>query len=156
MYLKLITKNPYPQFDVYDEDKVVVRIKIDKEMQAIRITCHDTHRVFFIVEEKFRKNSVLNLVNEYSQPLGSLIADKFMANSGEVEIEGMKLNYQLNSHPITEIALFESSAGPLLNCRLNDALLLEYNSYVNYFIFALSWFTFLSKEKKEVLYFAEA
>ncbi|MEO6455159.1 MAG: hypothetical protein ABIN97_13850 [Ginsengibacter sp.] len=156
MYLKLIANNPYPQFDIYDEDKLAVRIKIDKEMQALRITCKDNRRVFFIAEEKFRKTSVSTLLNEYSQPLGALIPDKFVNNSGEIEIEGMKLNYRITNFPVKEIVLLENNkVDSVLNCRINDALLLEYSNYINYFIFALSWFAFLSKEKQEAMYFAE-
>ena len=157
MYLKLITNNPYPQFEVYDEDRLIVGIKIDKEMQALRITCKDNQRVFFIAEEKFRKTSVPTLLNEYSQPLGTLTKDKFVNDSGEIEIEGMKLNYRITSNPVKEIVLLKNNKlDSVLNCRLNDALLLEYGDYINYFIFALSWFTFLSAEKKEAMYFAEA
>ncbi|MEO6330168.1 MAG: hypothetical protein ABIO55_14645 [Ginsengibacter sp.] len=157
MYLKLITDNPYPHFDVYDEDTLLVQIKVDKEMQALRITCKENRRVFFIVEEKLRRGNVLNLVNEYSQPLGFLNKGKVQGNSGEIEIEGLNLNYRLSSNPVTEIALFENDKrNSILNCRLNDALLLAYGDYINYFIFALSWFTFLSKDKKELMHFAEA
>ena len=156
MYLKLITNNPYPQFDVYDEDRLVVRIKIDEKMQALRITCKDNRRVFSIAAEKVRKINVYSLLNEYSQPLGTLIKDKVQDNTGEVEIEGLKLNYQLISNPINEIVLFENNAEQLLNCRVSDSLLPEFTNYINYFVFSLSWFAFLCKEKKEAISFAEA
>ncbi len=155
MYLKLIADNPYPQFDVYDEDSLVVRIKIDKEMQALRITCKDNQRVFFIVEERSGKGSICTLLNEYSQPLGTLIQDKFISTSGEIEIEGMKFNYRIASNPVKEIILLENNKhNSILNCRINDAVLFEYTNFINYFIFALSWFIFLSKEKKEIMHFA--
>ena len=132
-------------------------IKIDKEMQALRIICNDNRRVFFIIEEKIRKSSVWSLLNEYSQPLGFLTKDKMVNDEGEIAIEGKKFTYRISSNPVKEIILFENTQPEeVLNCRINDALLLEYSNYIIYFIFALSWFTFLSKEKQEAMYFAEA
>lgn len=155
MNMKLVANSPYPQFDVYDDEKLVVRIKIDKDMQALRLICKDNRRVFFIVEEILKKGSMCTLVNEYSQPLGILIQDKFSNGSGAIEIEGMQLNYRLTSNPVKEIILLENDKyNSLLNCRINDAVLFEYSNYINYFIFALSWFLFLSKEKKESMHFA--
>ncbi len=156
MYLKLITSNPYPQFDVYEDDKVMVRIKIDQEMQALRITCKDIRRAFFITEETIRKNTTWSLLNEYSQPLGTLTEDKFIIGAGEINLEGTKLNYRITNNPVKEIILLENNKHTsLLNCRINDAVLSEYNNYIHYFVFALSWFTFLTKEKKEAVQFAQ-
>jgi hypothetical protein len=155
MYLKLVANNPYPQFDVYDEDRLIVRIKIDTALQAFRIMIKDNRRVFFIDEEKLQRNNICTLLNEYSQPLGTLV--RVMYNTGEVEVEGLKLNYRILSKPVKEIILFEHIiANPTLNCRMSDAVIFEYSNYINYFIFALSWFTFLSKEKNEIMSYASA
>lgn len=154
MYLNLVVNNPYPQFEIYDGEKLVVRFKVDKEMDALRISCKDNRRVFFIVEEKLRKTDICTLVNEYGQPLGTLTPDKFIHNSGDIAIEGMQLSYKITSYPVTEIVLLEdNNPMSILNCRLNDALFLKYSNYLNYFIYSLSWFAFLSKEKKAALYY---
>ena len=154
MYLKLIEDGPYPKFEVYDEDKLVVRIKIDLEMQALRVTYKEKLRAFFVVEEKSRRNHLLRLVNEYSQPLGTLIKDK-SNNSGEIEIEGMKLKYGSIDWFNNEINLFESNNRVAqLNCKIEDEALHSVISNINYLLFALSWFTFLVKQEKQTFQFA--
>jgi hypothetical protein len=155
MYLKLTANNPYPHFDIYDEDKPVISIKIDQFMQALRIACKDSRRVFFVVEEKMKRNSVWCLLNEYSQPLGSLMKDKSTGNEGEVKIEGSRFTYRISSSPVKEIIVFKSNEPEeTLICRINDALMSDYKNYLIHFIFALSWFTFLSHKKKTAMDFA--
>lgn len=157
MHINLISSGPYPEFEVYDEKKLIIHLKIDREMNSFRILCGDNRRVFFIVEEKYRRNSVYSLVNEYSQPLGAVIKDKFLDDSGEIEIEGLRLNYRIARKPVREIVLLENDkTASVLNCRVNDALARDNNDDLMYFIFALSWFVFLSKEKKEVAELTEA
>ncbi|MEP6594501.1 MAG: hypothetical protein ABJA71_01090 [Ginsengibacter sp.] len=153
MYLKLIANNPYPKFEVHGKDQLV-RINIDLEMEAMRVTYNEKRRVFFIVEEKFRKSSILTLVNEYSQLLGILIKDK-SNNSGEIEIEGMKLKYKLEDTFDKEINLFEiNNRGVTLNCKIENDALLSASSNINYLLFGLSWVAFLVKQEKENLQFA--
>jgi len=154
MYLKLITASPYPKFEVYEEDKVVMRIKIDPEMQAVRITHNENRRVFFLAEEKLRKMTVTTLLNEYSQPLGTLIKDK-SNGSGKIEVEGTKLRYSMTDRPNKEITLFEiNTRFEVLNCKIENEALLPALNNISYLLFSLSWFTFLVKEKKEDLQFA--
>ena len=151
MYLKLIANTPYPKFEVYDEIQLVIRIKIDPEMQALRVTYKEKLRVFFIVEQKSRKSHLFSLLNEYSQPLGTLIKDK-SNNSGELEIEDMKLKYTLANN---EINLFENDKlVAALNCKIENEVLLSAVSNINYLLFGLSWVTFLIKETKETFQFA--
>jgi hypothetical protein len=154
MYLKLIANSPYPKFEVYDEDKPAIGIKIDPEMQAVRVTYKEKRRVFFILEEKLRKSSLLTLVNEYSQPLGTLINDK-SNNSGEIEIEGIKLKYSLIDSSYKEINIFEiNNPVALLKCRIENEALLSAISNINYLLFGLSWVSFLVKEGRENLQLA--
>ena len=154
MYLKFIASSTYPKFEVYDEDKPVIGIKIDPEMQAVRVTYKETRRVFFILEEKLRKSSVLTLVNEYSQPLGILINHK-PNNSGEIEIEGTKLKYSLVDSSDKAIHIFEiNNPVAVLTCRIENDALLSAVTNINYLLFGLSWVSFLVKEGKENLQFA--
>ena len=147
MYLKLIANTPYPKFEVYDEIQLVIRIKIDPEMQALRVTYKEKLRVFFIVEQKSRKSHLFSLLNEYSQPLGTLIKDK-SNNSGELEIEDMKLKYTLANN---EINLFENDKlVAALNCKIENEVLLSAVSNINYLLFGLSWVAFLVKEKESL------
>ncbi len=154
MYLKLIANNPNPKFEVYDEGQLAIGIKIDPEMQAVRITYKENRRVFFVVEEKLRRGNILTLLNEYSQPLGFLSNEK-SNNSGKIEIEGMKLKYKLAGTPDKEISLFEiNNPVAALNCRIENDTLLSAVSNMNYLLFGLSWVAFLVKEEKENLQFA--
>ena len=154
MYLKLIANNQYPKFEVYDEGQLVVGIKIDPEMQAVRVTYKENRRVFFIIEEKFRKASILTLLNEYSQPLGSLVKDK-SNNSGQIEIEEIKLKYKLADTSEKQISLFEiNNPAAVLNCKIEIDALPSVMNNINYLLFGLSWVAFLVKEEKEILQFA--
>ena len=154
MYLKLIANDSYPKFEVFEEDQLVIGIKIDHEMRAVRVTYKDKRRVFFIGEEKSRKNNIFTLVNEYSQPLGSLIKDK-SNNSGQIEIENIKLKYKFADTPDKQISLFEiNNPVAVLNCEIENDALVSALDNINYLLFSLSWFTLLSKQKKEQLQFA--
>jgi hypothetical protein len=154
MYLKFIASNSYPKFEAYDNNQLVISIKIDPEMHAVRVTYKENRRVFFLIEEKFRKNSILTLVNEYSQPFGSLIKDKSYT-SGQIEIEDIKLKYKIADTADNQISLFEiNKPVAVLNCKIeNDASLYAMNN-INYLLFGLSWVAFLVKEEKENLQFA--
>lgn len=157
MYIKLTNNNPYPQFDIYDEERLIMRIKIDKEVQALRISSKDNRRVFFLSEERLRKETVLTLLNEYSQPLGTLISNRDTKNCGEIKLEGLRLNYEVTPDPFKEILLLENNGvNSVLNCKLSDEVFLSYSNYINYFIFALSWFALISKERREIIHFATA
>jgi len=154
MYLKLIANSSYPKFEAYDKDQLVIGIKIDPEMQAVRVTYKDNRRVFFLVEEKFRKTNILTLLNEYSQPLGSLTKDK-SNNSGQIEIEDIKLKYKITDAADKQISLFEiNNTVAVLNCKIEVDALLYAMSNINYLLFGLSWVAFLVKEEKESLQFA--
>jgi hypothetical protein len=154
MYLKLIANTSYPKFEAYDKDQLVIGIKIDPEMQAVRVTYKENRRVFFLVEEKFRKTNILTLLNEYSQSLGSLAKDK-SNNSGQIEIEGIKLKYKLADTADKQISLFEiNNPVAVLNCKIENDTLLDAMSNINYLLFGLSWVAFLVKEEKENLQFA--
>lgn len=152
MYLKLIANDSYPKFQVVNDNQPVVGIKIDPQMQAVRITYEETKRVFFIVEEKFRKSHLISLLNEYSQPLGTLTKEK-SSNSGEIELEGMKLSYNIIDSGVREINLYEANK-LVLNCKIENEALLSALENMNYLLFAFSWFIFLLKEEKPVLQFA--
>jgi len=154
MYLKLIANSSYPKFEVYDKDQLVIGIKIDPEMQAVRVTYKENRRVFFLVEEKLRKSSILTLLNEYSQSLGSLIKDK-SNNSGQIEIEDIKLKYKITDTADKQISLFEiNNPVAVLNCKIEIDTLLDAMNNMNYLLFGLSWVAFLVKEQKENLQFA--
>jgi hypothetical protein len=154
MHLKFIASNSYPKFEVYDNGQLVIGIKVDTEMQAVRVTYKENRRAFFLAEEKFRKNSILTLVNEYSQPLGSLVKDK-SNNSGQVEFEDMKLSYKLSDTADKQISLFEiNNPVAVLNCSIEIDALLPAIDNINYLLFGLSWVAFLVKEQKENLQFA--
>ena len=154
MYLKLIASSTYPKFEVYDKDQLVIGIKIDPEMQAVRVTYRENRRVFFLVEEKLRRSSILTLLNEYSQSLGSLIKDK-SSNSGQIEIEDIKLKYKITDTADKQISLFEiNNPVAVLNCKIEIDTLLDVMNNMNYLLFGLSWVAFLVKEQKENLQFA--
>ncbi len=159
MNIKFISRKPYPEFEVSDENKMIIHIKVDTETQAFRIKYNDNRRVFFIADEVFKKNKVTTLLNEYSQQLGFLTIDKLDNNSGEIEIEGVQYEYKLKNGFTKEINLYKHNNHyqPILNCRLeSEELSLANNSYINYMLFALAWFTFLSKEHSTSMQFAEA
>ena len=145
MYLRLIANDPYPKYEIYEGDQLVIRVKIDPEMQAVRLISDENRRVFFITEEKVRKSAVFTLVNEYSQPLGTLVKDK-SDSSGEIEVEGLKLKYELTNTPDKQINLFKAGKH-LLNCKIENEALLSALQNLNYLLFGLSWFALLVKEK---------
>jgi hypothetical protein len=123
-------------------------------MQAVRVKYKENRRVFFVVEEKFKKTHVITLLNEYSQPLGFLTKDK-ANNSGEIEIEGVKLKYELTGNIAQEINLFEiNNSVAALNCKIENEALLYAADNINYLLFSLSWVAFLVKEEKENFQFA--
>jgi hypothetical protein len=149
MNLKLIADSPYPKFEVYDEDKIVMRIKIDPQLQAVRLSRGENHRVFFIGEERLRKRSVITLLNEYSQPLGTLINDK-SNNTGIVEVEDIKFKFSIAARAGKEISLFEAdNLFPVLNCKIENEALPSTLDNITYLLFSLSWYTFLTKKKED-------
>ena len=156
MNIKFISHKPFPEFEVYDEDKKVIHIKVDTETQAFRITCKDNMRVFFIADEVVKKSKITTLLNEYSQQLGSLTKSKSDTNSGEIEIEGVRYIYKMNDGFLKEINLFKpNSFKPTLSCKLEIGELSFLNkNYINYILFALAWFIFLTKEQATFVQFA--
>ena len=154
MYLKVIANNPHPKFEIYDNGEPVIGIKIDPEMQTVRVTYKEKKRVFFIVEEKLRKHHLITLLNEYSQPLGSLVKDK-SNNSGEIEIEDMKFAYKLAGAEHNQINLAEiNNPRTGVNCEIENEAISSAMTNINYLLFSLSWVAFLVKEEKENFQFA--
>jgi len=147
MKIKFISHKVYPQFQVYIEDKIVIHIKIDTQINAFRITCPENKRVFFIANEMVKKTKITTLSNEYNQQLGSLIKSKTDHNMGQVEIEGSAYTYMLNSDS-PEINLFEhNNFQPILNCKLElQQFSFPNEDYMSYLLFSLAWFKFLTKE----------
>lgn len=145
----------YPQFRVYEDNKLVIHAKIDNASQAFRITCLDNKRVFFIADEVVKKVRTTTLLNEYSQQLGSLSKNNSDINTGEIEIEGKQYTYKISDK---EIYLFKPNKHqPVISGKLELGQLSFPNEiYINYLLFALAWFTFLVKEKPEAVQFAEA
>ena len=158
MKIKFISHKFYPEFDVYEENKMLFHIKIDTETQAFRITYQDNRRVFFIAEEMVKKAKITTLLNEYSQQLGFLTKSKSDNNTGEIEIEGVQYTYKIEDGFLKEIYLFKPTGfNPVLTCELDATELSFLNkNYLNYILFALAWYTFLTKEKATFVQFAGA
>ena len=157
MKIKFIPGKTNPEFEIYEENKIVMHIKIDNETQAFRIRCQDNRRVFFLGNEVVKKIKAITLLNEYSQQLGSLTKSKSGINTGEIEIEGLQYTYKMNDDFLKEIDLFEpDNFQPVLSCRLEMGKPSFLNEvYVDYLLFALVWFKFLTKEKAALVQFAE-
>lgn len=158
MKIIFISNQPYPVFEVYEENKKIIHIKIDPETEAFRIKCYDNQRVFFIENEVIKKNEITTLSNEYSQQLGFLTKNKIDTNTGEIEIEGTQYTYKLNDDFLKEINLFEhNNYQPVLSCKLEMGKSIFPNKdYTSYLLFALVWFLFLTKEHPALVQFAEA
>ena len=157
MIIKFISDKLSPEFEVYEESKILIHIKIDTEVQTFRITCLDTKRVFFVVDEVIKKATVTTLLNEYSQRLGSLIKSKSALNSGEIEIEGIQYTYTFSDDFIKEINLFEqNSRQPALRCKLEPGQPSILNEgYLNYLLFSMAWFKFLCEKQPAFAEMAE-
>jgi hypothetical protein len=78
MKIFFISNKLYPEFKAYEENEMVIHIKIDTQTQAFRITCFDTRRVFFIEDTIIKKTKVTTLLTEYSQQLGLLTKSKLI------------------------------------------------------------------------------
>jgi hypothetical protein len=158
MIIKFISNKPHPEFEILEDNNILIHIKIDAETQGFRIKFEDKRRVFFISDEIIKKNKIKTLLNEYSQQLGSLTEDKINYNQGEIEIEDRVYLYKLNDDFLKEINLFEQHSGELvLNCKLgNGELSFLKKSYLNYILFSLAWFAFLTKEKTGLSKLAKA
>ena len=158
MKIIFISNKPFPEFEIYEENKMVIHIKIDTQTQAFRVMCHSNRRVFFIEDEVIKKTEITTLLNEYSQQLGFLTKGKPDINSGEIEIEGNRYTYKFNDDFLKEINLFEpNNYKPILSCKLEVGQLSILNKvYINYLLFALVWYIFLAKEQTSYAQFAEA
>lgn len=158
MKVKFIPAKSYPEFEVYDETKMVIHVKIDTEIQAFRIRCQENRRVFSIATEVVKKNKITTLLNEYSQQLGSLIKSKSDNNTGEIDIEGVQYTFKLNNDFLKEIHLFEdNNYQPVLSCKLEmGPLSLLHEDSISYLLFSLVWFKFLTKDQAAFIQFAEA
>ncbi len=158
MIIKFISNKSHPEFEIFEDNNILIHIKIDAETQGFRIKFEDKRRVFFISDEIIKKNKIKTLLNEYSQQLGSLSEDKINYNQGEIEIEDRVYLYKLNDDFLKEINLFEQHSGELvLNCKLgNGELSFLKKSYLNYILFSLAWFAFLTKEKTGLSKLAKA
>ncbi len=155
MKVQFISDRSYPEFEIYEEDRVILHIKIDIKTQAFRIKYRDSRRVFFIVEDITKKTKTTTLLNEYSQQLGLLTTSKTDTNRGEIEIEGVQYLYKINDGFIKEITLsIDDTYHHTLNCKLEITELSSF--YKNYLLFAFAWFTFLTKEQATSVQFAEA
>lgn len=149
MNIKFISNKSYPEFEVYEENKMIIHIKVDLETDSFRIKCKDKRRVFFISDEIIKKNKITFLLNEYSQQLGSLIENKLNNNLGEIEIERMSYSYEINDDFSKEINLFEhNSHHQFLSCKIESGnLSLFKKDYLSYLLFSLGWFNFLTQEQ---------
>lgn len=158
MIIKFISGKPHPEFEVIEDDNLAMHIKLDVETQGFRIKFKDKRRVFFISNEVIKKNKVTTLLNEYSQQLGSLTESKINDNEGEIEIEQRLYNYKLSDDFLKEINLSEQDSGEVvLSCKLgNGELSLLKKNYLNYILFSLAWFAFLTKQKTDSARFANA
>jgi len=158
MKIKFISRESHPEFEVYEGNKMVIQIKIDNEIQAFRIRCQDNRRVFFIANEEVKKNKITTLLNEYSQPLGSITKSKSGINTGRIEIERVSYTYKLSGNSGKEISLFaHNNYQPVLSCQLEmEQSSFLHEDYISYLLFSLVWFKFLTTEQATFVQFAEA
>jgi hypothetical protein len=156
MKVVFVSHKSYPEFELYEENNRVMHIKIDNESNAFRITLDDNRRVFFIQEEVIKKNKIITLLNEYSQQLGSLMNTSADKETGEVEIEGIQYLYMLNNGISNEIKLYKADSDQsILNCKLETGQLSFFKEgYLNYLLFGLAWYTFLTKEQANLVQLA--
>jgi len=157
MQIKFISDKPYPEFEVIDQNKLLIHIKVDTETQAFRITSRDNKRVFFVSEEIIKKNKVISLLNEYSIQLGTIVKSKTDGDTGEIEFEGSQYTYTMSDGLRKEINLFELDKNrPTLYCRLEAGQLsFLKEGYINYLLFGLVWYKFLTKQQPAFSSFAE-
>lgn len=150
MKIIFISNEPYPVFEAYNENKKLIHIRIDPEIHAFRIMSDNNQRVFFIENEVIKKTEVVTLLNEYSQPLGFLNKSKSDTSIGEIEIEGSRYTYKLIDDFLKEINLFEhNNDQPVLSCKLEMGKPTILNKdYINYLLFSLVWFLFITKKQK--------
>lgn len=155
MNLKL-TSNDAKVFEIYDQDQMIINIKIDKYAKAFRVTCKERKRVFF-VEEGDAKNNLDVIINEYSQPLGFIKRLADIKNSGSIETEGLKYTYTISITSKIEIMLYTNyESNPVITCSIEKDSGFDINGIeVKYILFSLTWFLFLNTVKKESLEYAE-
>ncbi|MEP6948177.1 MAG: hypothetical protein ABI863_02835 [Ginsengibacter sp.] len=158
MKIIFISDKSYPVFEVYDENKKLIHIKIDHETRAFRIMCNDNRRVFFIENEMIKKTEITTLLNEYSQQLGFLTKSKLDISMGEIEIDGTQYKYKMKDGLSKEINLFEhNNFQPILSCKLEMEQLSFLNKdYISYLLFGLVWFLFLTRKQETPVQLAEA
>jgi hypothetical protein len=156
MKVVFVSHKSYPEFELYEENNKVMHIKIDNESNAFRITRDDNRRAFFIQEEVIKKNKIITLLNEYSQQLGSLTNISADKETGEMEIEGIQYLYMLNSGLSKEIKLFKADRDQsILTCKIEPGQLsFSTEDYLNYLLFGLAWYTFLTKEQANLVQLA--
>ena len=148
MNIKFIFNKSYPQFEVFEGNKMIAHIKIDEETRGFRIRYNDSRRVFFISDNQNKKNSVFNLINEYSQILGSLSKNKTETKSGEIYIEGVEYKYKIYDDFLKEINLFTSTNEAVLSCKMDIENFALFNkNYMDYALLTLTWLAFLNKEQ---------
>jgi hypothetical protein len=58
MEIMFISNKPYPEFEIYEENKMVIHIKIDLQTQAFRIISLDTKSIFYCRELVKKKNII--------------------------------------------------------------------------------------------------
>lgn len=157
MNLKLITIGNN-SFEIYDQEKLVIKIKTDHKAKAFRIDCRGKKRVFF-VEEGNVKSDMDVVINEYSQPLGFIKKSKEKNNFGIIETEGTKYIYSISIKSSVEVMLYINyDKNPDIFCRFENAPHFDVINSIEtkYILFSLTWFLFLNSQKKEELEFAEA
>lgn len=148
MELKFTAYHPYPEFMLYDKDKIVAQSKLDLDAKAFRIRCFNTRRAFLIYDEVIKNKPVTTLLNKYSHPLAKLINTGIGNNAGTIELEGSFYNYRINDSK--EVIIYKSnSTDSLLTCIVRaDEKMFSLENYMNYILFSLVWFIYSSKEAK--------
>jgi hypothetical protein len=130
-----------------EDDKTVLKLVYKNDMHIARIETEKEKRVLLIEDEGLLR-TLLVLKNEYGVRIGSLNYDNFSGTHGTVDIESIKYRFNVSQDASTELKIYKGSRKNLIySCQLPVQ---DKNSKAATasLIIAVSWYLFLSEERK--------
>lgn len=153
------TSTDYEDFLFKEDEKTVLKLRLNYHLQTVRIETESEKRVFIIEDEGLLRTRLV-LKNEYGVRMGQMIFDSRNELNGKVEIESSHFKFSIPKGSSGALSIYDYSGRKLIyNCNLSfdpgekkpETREAHQTALKNSptFILALSWYLFQQSIKQK-------
>jgi len=147
-------------YELWHNDKKLLSLHVHPFTNSARVEYEAEKRLFMIRKEGFRRNKTV-LRNEYGVRMGQLGYDKTNTTEGNIELNGEKFFYTIQTKPADELVIYkDTKEKPFLVCglKVNDGNTsvrfnrsTELNPTEHFLLMAVCWYMFLPVARENLV-----